>query len=87
MWPSYCHQLQENLAWIFHFFIVMMICFTFTSLKLLKNVPFAERSSSYAAARLFTKLPVKVKQLEAVESFKKHLKTYFFFFFFFFAWT
>ena len=39
---------------------------------------FAERSFSYSAPRLYNKLPVEIKQLETVDLFKRHLKTYFF---------
>ena len=39
---------------------------------------FAARSFGYMAPRLYNKLPVALKQLDSVECFKKHLKTFFF---------
>ena len=39
---------------------------------------FADRSFSYTAPRLYNRLPPEMKQLETVDSFKKHLKTYLF---------
>ena len=39
---------------------------------------FADRSFSFTAPRLYNRLPPEIKQLETVDSFKKHLKTYFF---------
>ena len=39
---------------------------------------FADLSFSYTAPRLYNRLPPDVKQLETVDSFKKHLKTYLF---------
>ena len=39
---------------------------------------FADRSFSYAAPRLYNRLPVSLKQVNSVESFKKHLKAFLF---------
>ena len=39
---------------------------------------FACRSFSYTAPRLYNKLPVAIKQIECLSSFKCHLKTFFF---------
>ena len=35
---------------------------------------FADRSFSYVAPRLYNRLPVSLKQMNSVESFKRHLK-------------
>ena len=40
--------------------------------------PFAARSFSYMAPRLYNRLPVSLKQLDSVETFKKHLKSFLF---------
>ena len=39
---------------------------------------FANRSFSYVAPRLYKKLPFSLKQIESVDTFKKHLKSIFF---------
>ena len=39
---------------------------------------FADRSFSFTAPRLYNRLPSELKNLESVDSFKKHLKTYLF---------
>ena len=39
---------------------------------------FANRSFSYVAPRLYNKLPLSLKQIESVDSFKKQLKSFFF---------
>ena len=39
---------------------------------------FAERSFSYAAPRLYNKLPILVREQSSVQSFKTHLKTFLF---------
>ena len=39
---------------------------------------FANRSFSYVAPRLYTKLPLSLKQIESVDTFKKPLKSFFF---------
>ena len=39
---------------------------------------FADRCFSYTAPRLYNRLPSEIKELETVDAFKKHLKTYFF---------
>ena len=39
---------------------------------------FANRSFSYVAPRLYNKLPLSLKQIESMDSFKKQLKTFFF---------
>ena len=39
---------------------------------------FDDRSFSYVAPRLFNRLPAAIKQLNSVETFKKHLKTHIF---------
>ena len=39
---------------------------------------FANRSFSYAAPRLYKKLPLSLKQIESVDTLKKLLKSFFF---------
>ena len=39
---------------------------------------FANHSFSYVAPRLYNKLPLSLKQLESVDTFKKQLKSFFF---------
>ena len=39
---------------------------------------FADRSFSYTAPRLYNKLPIAIKQIESLNSFKSHLKTFLF---------
>ena len=39
---------------------------------------FANRSFSYVAPRLYNKLPLSLKQIESVDTFKKPLKSFFF---------
>ena len=39
---------------------------------------FANRSFSYVAPRLYNKLPLSLKQIESVDTFKKQLKSFFF---------
>ena len=46
--------------------------------RAVRECPFAARSFSYTAPRLYNQLPVSIKQLTSVESFKKQLKTFLF---------
>ena len=39
---------------------------------------FADRSFSYVAPRMYNRLPIHIKQLDSVDSFKKQLKSYLF---------
>ena len=39
---------------------------------------FSDRSFSYVAPRLYNRIPLEVKQLTLLESFKNHLKTSFY---------
>ena len=39
---------------------------------------FAERSFAYSAPRLYNKLPIEMKQLDSIETFKSRLKTFLF---------
>ena len=39
---------------------------------------FTNRSFSYVAPRLYKKLPISLKQIESVNTFKKQLKSFFF---------
>ena len=39
---------------------------------------FADRSFSYVAPRMYDRLPIHIKQLDSVDSFKKQLKSYLF---------
>ena len=39
---------------------------------------FTNRSFSYVAPRLYNKLPLSLKQIESMDTFKKQLKSFFF---------
>ena len=39
---------------------------------------FANRSFSYVASRLYNKLPLSLKQIKSVDTFKKQLQSFFF---------
>ena len=39
---------------------------------------FAARSFSFSAPRLYNRLPIELKSLTSVDSFKEHLKTFLF---------
>ena len=47
-------------------------------LRAISNHSFGSQSFSYVAPRLYNIIPVALKSLESVDTFKSHLKTFFF---------
>ena len=46
--------------------------------RALGGCSFASRSFSFSAPRLYNQLPIELKNLTSVDSFKEHLKTFLF---------